>query len=545
MARFNPRSQPRPRVAGPAETTGEKTRTYEGAPAHVRTAQTDLVFLALTNMVGQDTFYESAADRDDRFRTLVRTVAADDPAWVGSFIPWLRGEAHMRTAAVVAAAEAAHVMIGAGVPGARKMIDGALQRADEPGEFLGYWMQAYGRRLPMAVKRGVADAAIRLYNERSLLKYDTASHGLRFADVIELTHPGDAKGSAQHLKGPWQGELFRYAINRRHGRGEAIPESLAVLRENMSLRSWVPGQPDILLQPEALHRAGMTWEDAKSLAGQYGLESRAVWEAMIPSMGYMALLRNLRNFDQAGVPDELAARVAQRLMNPAEVERSRQLPFRFLSAYKEVQGTRWLHPLEVATNLASVNVPAVRGRSLVLVDVSGSMNAPVSDRSKLSRMEVGALFGSVLSLRSDDVTLVAFGTRHETVPVPRGGSALRLTEALSRVQRRVGWGTNIAPALRGTYAGHDQVFVFTDEQAWGSARSGYIGRTIGRTIGDDVTTAVPVHVPLFSFNLGGYAPSMLDLSVPNRYAVGGFSDKLFTLVNMLLAGRDAKWPWQA
>jgi TROVE domain len=540
MTRFN-RPGFRPGVHtghGPARTTGERTVTYEGAPGYVRDAQTDLVFLALTNMVGQDTFYESAADRDDRFRTLVRTVATGQPIWLTGFIPWLRNEANMRSAALVAAAETAKTLLERGVPGARRVIDSALQRADEPGEFLGYWISAYGKRLPMAVKRGVGDAAIRLYTERSLLKYDTASHGLRFGDVLELTHPGDVKGAAQHLKGPWQGQLFKHAIDRRHGRDTAVPESLTMLLENQSLRSWVPGQPEILLQPDTLRRTGMTWEDALSLGGQYGLDKRELWEAMIPSMGYMALLRNLRNFDEAGISQASVDYVTRKLMDPDEVARSRQLPFRFYSAYKELASLRWGQVLEVALNYSALSVPEVRGRSLVLVDLSGSMRAPVSGRSKLARQEAGALFGAILAARGQDVTLVGYGTSYARVDVSRGASVLRLTEKIQQANVG-GWGTETYNALVNTYAGHDQVFIFTDEQSWGTSRSGIYSTHRG-----DVTRAVPASVPLFAFNLAGYGPSSLDLSQPNRHAIGGFTDKLFTLVERILAGSEARWPWE-
>ncbi|MET9731017.1 TROVE domain-containing protein [Streptomyces sp. NPDC006458] len=75
----------------------------------------------------------------------------------------------------------------------------------------------------------------------------------------------------------------------------------------------------------------MTWE---SLAGWLlGPMDAAAWEAIIRSMGLMALTRNLRNFDEAGVSDEAAEQVAARLADPEEVRRSRQFPYRFLSAY--------------------------------------------------------------------------------------------------------------------------------------------------------------------------------------------------------------------
>jgi hypothetical protein len=539
MTRFNDRVRTGVVPArGPAQTTGERTTTYEGAPAHVRTAQTDLVFLALTNLVGQDTFYEKAADRDDRFRTLVRTVALDDPLWTERFIGWLRSEAHMRTAALVAAAETAHILLENGIPGARRVIDKALQRADEPGEFLAYWISAYGKKFPMAVKRGVGDATIRLYTERSLLKYDTPSHGLRFGDVLELTHPGDARGAAQHVT-PRQNALFRHAIDRRHNRGDDIPEELTMLVANRSLRA-MPKAITAWTRPDVLRAAGMTWEDALSFGGQNGLDKRRLWEAVIPSMGYMALLRNLRGFDEAGIGAESVAYVINKLTDPEAVASSRQLPFRFYSAYKELSSLRWGPALETALDLSTASVPAMPGRTLVCVDLSGSMQAPVSGRSKLARQEAGALFGAILAARGADVTVVGYGTDHAQVPVPRGGSVIRLTENILRAEIG-GWSTETFKAVSGNYAGHDQVFVFTDEQSWGSGR--FTGH--GYSWGGDVTRAVPENVPLFAFNLAGYGPSSLDLSQPNRHAIGGFTDKLFTLVDLILKGESARWPWEA
>jgi hypothetical protein len=65
------------------------------------------------------------------------------------------------------------------------------------------------------------------------------------------------------------------------------------------------------------------------------LTSAEQWECLIPHMGYMALLRNLRSFDDAGVSDEVAVQVMARLTDPEQVARSRQFPMRFLSAFKD------------------------------------------------------------------------------------------------------------------------------------------------------------------------------------------------------------------
>jgi hypothetical protein len=102
----------------------------------------------------------------------------------------------MRSASLTGGLEAALALRDAGLPGGRQIVDSVLQRADEPGEAPAYWTATHGRALPKPVRRGIADAAARLYNERSLLKYDTASHAFRFGDVLDLTHPSPGAGRA-------------------------------------------------------------------------------------------------------------------------------------------------------------------------------------------------------------------------------------------------------------------------------------------------------------------------------------------------------------
>ncbi|GII04032.1 TROVE domain-containing protein [Planobispora takensis] len=108
--------------------------------------------------------------------------------------------------------------------------------------------------------------------------------------------------------------------------------------------------------PDRLRSAGMTWE---ALAGrlQGPMDARA-WQSVIPSMGYMALLRNLRNFDESGVPDEVAGQIVAKLTDPGEVARSRQLPFRFYSAYRNAPSLRWGHALDGALTKATANLPS-------------------------------------------------------------------------------------------------------------------------------------------------------------------------------------------
>ena len=168
MSKFN-RMKTRARSPIVAEATPSGV-THEGGAGYAHDAKSELFLLAVANFVGEDTFYEKASDRDRRFSGLVKAVAVADPGWTARFLGWLRTGANMRSASLVGALDAAHALLGAGLPGGRQLVSSVLQRADEPGEALAYWTATYGRAVPKPVKRGVADAVSRLYNERSFLK---------------------------------------------------------------------------------------------------------------------------------------------------------------------------------------------------------------------------------------------------------------------------------------------------------------------------------------------------------------------------------------
>ena len=130
--------------------------------------------------------------------------------------------------------------------------------------------------------------------------------------------------------------------------------------------------------------------EPKELRSALRLTPAEQWQLMIPQMGYMALLRQLRAFDKAGIPESVANKVAQRIADPAQVARSRQLPFRFYSAYINAPSLRWGQALEQALQACLPNVPELPGRTLILIDTSGSMESFLSERpDSRPRREIG------------------------------------------------------------------------------------------------------------------------------------------------------------
>ena len=534
MSRFNKTKSGllvpnQPIVSTPSPTL----RTGNQAPGFVRDAKSELFLLAVSNFVGQDKFYESGKAGDTRFRDLIHQVAMEDAAWMGRFLPWLRSEANMRTASIVGAVEAAAKMAAAKIPGGRQIVSSVLQRADEPGEALGYFMSAYGRQIPKPIKRGVADAATRLYNEFNTLKYDTPSHALRFGDVLELTHarpyPSKVENEAGWAPRQWQVALFKHLIDRRHDRGDVLAEGMPMIKVNNLVRTRVAkGDFDVLLDTDILKEAGMTWEDALSLAGSK-VPKKDLWEAMIPNMGYMALLRNLRNFDEAGVSNQVANTVINRLIDPNQVFKSRQLPFRFLSAFRATQNNlRWGHALDQALNLSLSNVPEFPGRTLVLVDQSPSMFPgfyfSTKNTSDISLADQAKIFGTTVAMRSIDADLICYGETSERVRFSKAESVLKILERF----RQIG-GTDTGAALSRWYDKHHRVVIVTDEQT-----SPGLGHALA---------AIPTHIPVITFSLAGYRVGHAESGTPTRMTIGGLSDQAFKLLPVLERRAAGQWPF--
>ena len=518
----------RANVTAAVRTRADNRRiaTYEGGAGYEHDDTSALFLLAATNMVGEDTFYERAHDRDTRFAELVHRVTAADPAFIAGADPdggrvglaqYLRQVMVMRSAAVVMAAE----YVAAGGAGGRSVIGRALQRPDEPAEMVGYWMTTHGRRLPMAVKRGVADAARRMYNERAALRYDGLSRQVRMADVIELVHP--------EPKDRTQSALFRYLLDRRH-HDDAVADGATL--PMLAAAAELDGVPvdqrrDVLAErgPAALAAAGYSWE---RLAGWLpgGMDAEA-WEAVIPSMGVMALLRNLRNFDEAGISDGAVETVIAKITDRAEVAKARLFPYQVWAAYSHAPSDDWKRALATTLALTTGNIPALDG-TLVVIDTSASMQAPVSGRSTMARVEVAAVMAMATARAGRDVDVVIYGRTHAKVRGLAGESVLGAVGKVVSSVGSVGHHTfgHSAIAHHFNPARHRRVVLFTDDQQQDS----------GRVRLD--------HVPvIYTFNLAGYRPSALPAGGRGRYTLGGFTDATFTAMAVLEAGRVAHWPF--
>lgn len=497
--------------------------------------KSELYLTAVSTFAGEDTFYESGQSRIDRVVDLTHKLTKKDPEWIERFVPYLRGpEVNIRTISLIIAAE----YVAAGGPNGRKVIDSVCQRADEPAEILAYWMQKhYGwdrttyplpsPKLPQALRKGLSDACNRLYNEYTLLKYDGNSRGVSMAQVLNLIHPTPSDEK--------QSSIFGFIIDKAYGNDPDM-DKLPMVKANLALREVDPEDFRKGYPSSSLKEAGVTWEQLGGLL--HGPWTAKAWESVIPTMGYMALLRNLRNFEGAGISEQMQDYVIERLTDPDAVAKSRQLPFRFLSAYNNLNSDTYSRALGKALDLSVKNIPTFDGKTLVLVDKSGSMSTPLSTNSSVSLWEVGALFGVALALKGEDVDLAVFGDRSRILELPKGSSVLKGVRHLEP-NHGVGHGTNIWGSVKKEYADHQRVVIFTDMQDNWNDHYGY-----SWSKHDGYTEDKFGHIPFIHyFDIGGYGQGApLSLTGANRFQYGGFSDSTFKLMALLERG-DADWPF--
>ncbi|WP_324677628.1 TROVE domain-containing protein [Hymenobacter sp. GOD-10R] len=260
----------------------------------------------------------------------------------------------------------------------------------------------------------------------------------------------------------------------------------------------------------------------------------------------MALLRNLRNIIEVDVSADAVQTVCATLANRAAVARSKQLPFRFLAAYREVLELKLgrvpgvLAALETAIGHSVANLRGFDANTRVLLacDVSGSMQQPISARSKVLLYDIGLVLAMLLQSRCQHVVTGMFGDKWKRISLPTG-QVLRNVQEMYRREGEVGYSTNghlVVYDLRQRREVVDKVMIFTDCQLWDSTgRAGSLAaewREYRRTVAPQAQ--------LYLFDLAGHGTAPLQVRREDGVAlVAGWSDKVFDVLAALEDGGSA------
>jgi hypothetical protein len=382
-----------------------RARTHEGAPARNISDDLQLRRSVLACLLWENQFYEDGVEIAGRIAELVPKVQAER---VAALAIEAREQMKLRHAPLLLVREMARHKTHRGL--VVETLERVIQRADELCEFVAiYWKEG---RVPLSgqVKKGLA-AAFPKFDEYQLAKYDR-SGPIKLRDVLFLCH---AKPRDEAQAGVWKKLIW--------GR-------LAV--------------PD-------------TWEVALSASGAgNGATKREAWTRLVTEnkLGALALLRNLRNLREAGVEEKLVLAALEGLNT------QRVLPFRFLAAARHA--VQWEPVLESAMLKCVASQPKLAGKTVLLIDVSGSMIAPLSRRSEMLRTD--AAYGLAVLLREIGERLAVYSFSDNLVEVPaRRGFALR--DAIDASQRHNGTYLGKAVEQLNQKERYDRLIVITDEQA--------------------------------------------------------------------------------
>jgi len=373
------------------------TRTFEGAPAIRTSPEQTLRRLVMANLLWEDSFYVDGQTSAGLIRTTVPEVAAET---VAEIAVQAREGGKLRHVPLLLVREMARLETHRHL--VASTLARVIQRPDELTEFLALYWQDGRQPLSAGVKKGLAQAFSK-FDEYALAKYNRATT-VKLKDALRVAHPKP--------KDAVQADLWKRLNN------------------------------DELVTPD-------TWET--QLSG--GADKRETWERLIGEgkLGGLALLRNLRNMKQAGVPDAVV-RTGLNAMKTGRI-----LPYRFIAAARFAPQ---LEPeLEGAMLRSLAGLPRLPGHTILLVDVSGSMSGAMSAKSDLTRLDGAAGLAILARELCETCEVWTFDTSMTQLPARRG---FALRDAIGQPRG----GTYLGAAVKTANARpHDRLIVFTDEQS--------------------------------------------------------------------------------
>jgi hypothetical protein len=487
MSRFN----------ATVETPRTKTVNKAGGEGYKTTPELELVSTMLTSFV-QDKFYESANGTVARLSAAMDKV---DPEFAAKASIFARDRFNMRSITHVAAGELAPRV--AGKPWAKDFYNAVVVRPDDMLEIASYTKAKKGVLLTSAMKKGFGQA-FNKFDSYQLARYRAEDKDLSLVDLVNLVRPkADNPKTAEALAALVAGKL----------------------RQSRTFES-------------KLSKAGQGVTNAAEKA-----EAKATaWAEVIPTLGYMALVKNLRNI-MTDAPESLDLAL-KRLEDEKAIKHSRLLPFRYIMAGRELNKTNdprtrdVIRSLSKALDIAVSNVPKFEGRTLIALDASSSMRSRYGFYGSLGKQqskggfsemppaEIGALFAAILA-KANDADVMLFHGSASYLNINTLDSTTTITD---NIVRQIGGGaTNFASVLQTANKAYDRIIVLTDNESWQDAN-----RQASLKAYRD---KYDVNPHLYLFTLSDYGTILFPEN--QVYCVAGFSEKVFDVMELLESDRKA------
>lgn len=484
---------------------------HEGATSHQLTPEMEL-YTAVVTMALHDKFYETASEQILRIAQLIRQVS---PEFVAKLAVYTRNEMYLRSVPLLLIVELAKVHSGDGL--VSRTIEKVIQRADEIPELLMCYQWRNTRpgikklaRLSHQIQVGL-QKVFNKFDEYRFAKYDRDTE-VKLRDALFLVHP-KAKDEEQQA-----------IFDRIASRTLSIP---------------------------------YTWETELSALGKIKYDTplsrqqafSQKWTELVESgkLGYMALLRNLRNILDAEVSADTIEKVYCQLTDKHKIEQSKQFPFRYLSAYRELQSHHSMHTstlltaLEEAVMHSAANIKGIdtNDRILLACDTSGSMTfAQISQNSRITCYDIGLMLAMLLQSQCRQIITGAFATEWKIYNMPRN-NILANTHRMLDIANEVGSGTcGEKPLLWliNTRTVVDKVMMFSDMQFWNSTYNDYEKMFMKTWL---TYKKIAPNARLYLFDLVGYGQAPISTQRHDVYCIAGWSERIFDILHAIEHGATA------
>lgn len=476
-----------------------KTTNYAGGEAFVASPELEFVSILLTSFVS-DQYYRKASDTMDQVTKLLEKI---DPLFAAKAAIYARTKFGMRSITHVVAAELFRKVNGktrvSGQEWPKRFVEQVVYRPDDAAEILSYYFNKIKEKsLAKQLQKGLR-ASLGKFDEYQLAKYRGEGKAISLVDIVNLTHPKPNEKNMEALK-------------------KLVADEL---------------------------RSTETWESKMTAAGKNAKNEeekeelrKEVWTSLIKErkLGYFALLKNLRNIIEQ--TPEMVEEAAAMLTDEKLIQKSLILPFRFMTAMKQLQAdginNKVIYAaINKAMELSFQNVPKFDGKTLVVVDHSGSMDSV--EHGNMSQFEIGAMFAVAMS-KANDADFIYFGSiakYYGMNPLDTTTTIVKELESLnngSRPHEEVGHGTNFNAIFEEANKAYDRIVIFSDMQGW-------IGHYAPTGSFHEYKKRTNAHPKIYSIDLSGLG----TLQFPEKevYCLAGFSEKIFTIMGFLEQDKQA------
>lgn len=381
-------------------------KTHGGAPAfpHITPIQ-QLRRSVLSCLLWESNFYEDGESIADRIVSYAEKVKKKE---LQELIIEARTQYHLRHVSLLLLC----ALIKQGGEGVADTINETIRRADELTELLAIYWRNGRRPLSAQMKKGLAKAFTK-FDAYNLAKYNKPG-AIKLRDVLFLIH--------------------------------AKPQ------DKVQEKTWKQLVDDTLPSPD-------TWEVALSA----GEDKQKSFDRLLREgkLGYMALLRNLRNMVESGVDKDLIKDAILARKGAHNV-----LPFRYVAAARACPQLE--RTLDQALVASVGEAEQFTGETAILVDVSGSMAWDVSAKSQMKLMDIAATLASVFP---GAARIFTFSNQMVEVPQRIGMAGV---DAIINSQPY--GGTDLAKAVEtiNKATTFDRLIVITDEQVTDEQATSYI-----------------------------------------------------------------------